>query len=197
MFARAPELGRVKTRLASELGAARALAIYRELTERVVRATQQSADCVVIAYAPSDAGRAMHAWLGGAPEYAPQGDGDLGDRMQHAFTSRLALGAQRVVLIGTDCPTITADTVAAAYAALDEADVVFGPALDGGYYLIGAREVHDVLFRAVPWSSARTLAVSLDRAHEAGLRVALLPPMRDIDTAADWRAHDQRSPDGG
>jgi rSAM/selenodomain-associated transferase 1 len=197
VFARAPELGRVKTRLAADLGPARALAIYRELTARVIEVVRDSADRVVVTHAPADAEPSMRAWLGETLSYAPQCDGDLGERMEHAFATSLAEGAERVVIIGTDCPTITAETVDAAFAALDDADVVFGPAADGGYYLVGARAVHPFLFRAVPWSSDRTLGVSLDRAREAGLRVSLLPPMRDVDTAADWDAYDQGRPARG
>ena len=197
VFARAPELGRVKSRLAADLGPARALAIYRELTERVIDAVRESADRVVVAYTPADAEPVMRGWLGDTLAYVPQCDGDLGERMERTLASSLMDGAERVVIIGTDCPTISAGTVAAAFAALDDADVVFGPALDGGYYLVGARDVHPALFRAVPWSSARTLQESLGRAHESGLRVALLPPMQDIDTAADWHAYSEGRPTSG
>ena len=197
VFARAPELGRVKTRLAAEVGAERALAIYRELASRVLDAVRDGPHQIVIAHSPADAEPGMRAWLGDAFAYAPQCDGNLGARMTHAFASTLEAGAERVVLIGTDCPTIGAETVAAAFAALDEADVVFGPALDGGYYLVGARKLHPLLFQAVPWSSERTLAVSLDLARRAGLRLALLPSMRDVDTAADWRAYEKERSSSG
>lgn len=189
IFARAPELGRVKTRLAAELGPERALAIYRGLADQVVAAVRDSAWRRVIAHAPADAGPAMRAWLGDDVSYEPQCAGDLGRRLSGAIAARLAAGAERVVVIGTDCPTITARTVGEAFAALDTADVVFGPATDGGYYLVGMRQLHESLFRDIPWSCDRTLHVSLEHAAMVGLRVALLATMRDIDTAEDWRAH--------
>lgn len=197
VFARAPELGRVKTRLAAEVGPLRALEIYRQLGERVIHALRHGPAHVVIAHEPPDAAPAMRAWLGDGLAYEPQSDGDLGARMAQAMTARIVEGAERIVVIGTDCPGITADTITAAFAALDEADVVFGPALDGGYYLIGAREAHACLFHDIPWSTPHTLEVSLARARAAGLRVALLPPMRDIDTAADWRAYGEETSAGG
>ena len=189
MFARAPELGRVKTRLAADVGPLRALEIYRQLGERVIREVRRSPAHLVIAYDPPELEPVMRAWLGDSFAYEPQSDGDLGTRMAKAMTARIVAGAERIVVIGTDCPSVTADTITAAFAALDAADVVFGPALDGGYYLVGAMRVHECLFHDIPWSTAHTLDVSLARARAAGLRVALLPPMRDIDTAADWRAY--------
>lgn len=194
VFVRAPILGHVKTRLASETGPARALEIYRALTEHVVRVVRSTGARVVVAHAPADAGPVVRAWLGDDVEYEPQADGDLGARMAAVFASRVAHGADRVVIVGSDCPTITLKTISAALTALDDADVVFGPALDGGYYLVAARALHAVLFRDVPWSSTRTLEVSLTRARDAGLRVALLPAMRDIDTIDDWRAYGERLP---
>ena len=193
VFARAPELGRVKTRLAAEVGPLRALEIYRQLGERVTHALRDGPAHVVIAHEPPRAAPAMRAWLGEGVDYEPQSDGDLGTRMAQAMTARILAGAERIVVIGTDCPSVTAETITGAFAELDEADVVFGPALDGGYYLIGAREAHTCLFHDIPWSTAHTLDVSLARARAAGLHVALLPPMRDIDTAADWRAYEETS----
>jgi rSAM/selenodomain-associated transferase 1 len=193
IFARAPELGAVKTRIAAMLGERRALEIYRELAEGVVEGVRDAAASIVVAYTPAGAGSLLSDWLGSALRYEPQSGGDLGDRMSAAIARRLAEGATRVIVIGTDCPELNAATVAAALATLDTADVVFGPALDGGYYLIGMRRLHDILFRGIPWSSDQTLAVSLERAAAAGLRAALLPLMRDIDTADDWHAHSARA----
>jgi len=194
VFVRAPVLGQVKTRLAAETGAARALEIYRTVTEHVLTVVRSVGAQVIISYTPADAGPQMRAWLGDEVGYEPQADGDLGARMAAVFAIRSAIGADRVVIVGSDCPTITQETITTALTALDGADVVFGPALDGGYYLVAARTPHAGLFRAVPWSSTRTLEVSLARAQEAGLRVALLPPMRDIDTIDDWRAYGERLP---
>lgn len=189
ILARAPELGRVKTRLAAELGAAAALAAYRELGALVVRAVAEVRHCdVVVAFTPADRESAMREWLGTAPRMEPQREGDLGARMAAAIAARQAAGAAKVVVIGTDCPEVNAAVVEDAFARLDRADAVFGPASDGGYYLVGVRRPLPALFDRVPWSSPRTLAATLERAAAEGISVALLEELRDIDTAADWRA---------
>jgi rSAM/selenodomain-associated transferase 1 len=202
VFARAPELGRVKTRLAATIGDPAALACYRTLGRAVVDAVRHPPFAVgrgawrtVIAHTPPDAAPALAAWLdpdgSGGLAYEPQADGDLGARMGAAVARAIAGGSSRVVVVGTDCPEVDAPVVREALAALDGADVVLGPALDGGYYLVGVRAPAEracaALFEGVPWSAPDTLAVSLARAAAAGLTVAQLTPRRDVDTEEDWR----------
>ena len=191
LFARAPRLGEVKTRLAVAVGDREALAIYRELGSRAVQASTMP-DCTrVVAFTPPDAEADMRAWLGEDLHYVPQGSGDLGQRMQRAIANRIAEGDERVVVVGSDCPTLTPEVIESAFAALSRADVVLGPAADGGYYLVGVNGDHPAIFQEVPWSSAETLAVTLRRAGDAGLRTALLAEHADIDTYDDlcrWRA---------
>ena len=191
-FARAPELGRVKTRLASELGARAALAAYHELGRvcwQAVLAARSALGCrTLVAFTPAPAEQAMRDWLPGADAYLAQPEGDLGRRMLAAIAAALGGGAQRVVLIGTDCPMLSPQLIAEALAALDDVDVVIGPATDGGYYLVGMSRAHAALFADVPWSSHLTLSITLERAATAGLRVAQLAPLSDVDTADDWRA---------
>ncbi len=198
VFARAPERGRVKTRLAASLGDRAALAIYRALGRRVVRALAPLGDAVAIVGTPDDAAPALRTWLGARLAVEPQGDGDLGARMRRAVARQLDRGAERVVVVGTDCPEVDATVVADALARLASHDVVFGPAADGGYYLVGVRRgaadrALAALFEDVPWSCAETLRVSLAQAAAAGLAVALLPVLHDVDTAADWHAWRARS----
>jgi uncharacterized protein len=200
VFARAPELGRVKTRLAAAIGDAAALACYRELGERVTRAVATLRDCrTVVAFTPREGRGATVAWLGEALAYEPQCDGDLGDRMADAVARHEREGASRIVVVGTDCPDVDAAVVEEAFARLDDADVVLGPALDGGYYLIALRAPvarARRLFEEVPWSAPDTLAVTLQRAEEAGVRVTLLAPLRDVDTVEDLEAWRSRSGGG-
>jgi uncharacterized protein len=187
VFARAPEAGQVKTRLARELGEAAALAVYRDLGALVLGAVAGLPDCeTVVSYTPADREPLMRAWLGPDPRYEPQCDGDLGARLLGAIGARCRSGARRVLVIGTDCPQVSAGLIETAFGRLDRADAVFGPAADGGYYLVGMKRPIRELFEAIPWSTASTLATTLARATAAALEVALLDELRDIDTAEDW-----------
>lgn len=199
VFARVPADGQVKTRLAAAIGTTAATAAYRRLAELVIAAVQRSESySLSIAYTPADGERAMRAWLGESPALRPQARGDLGARMASAIGEAIEAGATRVVVIGTDCPAVTARVVEEAFTRLDGADLVIGPASDGGYYLIGMSRLHIALFTEVPWSSPRTLPITLERARALQLTVAMLDERRDIDTVDDWRAwlaeEDQETP---
>lgn len=189
VFARVPVLGQVKSRLAAEIGAPAALAAYRELLD-VTRAAAMGAGVPGTAWlAGPEAAVAAWEW----PELAvrAQPPGDLGQRMAAAFAAAFAAGAGRVVVIGTDCPGLRAGHLTRAFALLTDHDVVLGPAADGGYYLLGLRQPQPVLFQHKAWSTASVLADTLADARRLGLRVARLPTLRDVDTAADlaaWRA---------
>ncbi|HLO25494.1 MAG TPA: TIGR04282 family arsenosugar biosynthesis glycosyltransferase, partial [Geobacteraceae bacterium] len=117
----------------------------------------------------------------------PQRGADLGERMASAFAELFAMGYGRVAIIGTDLPDLPLEYVEEAFRRLAnrKVDAVFGPAEDGGYYLIAMRKLHGGLFRDIPWSSGTVLARSLERAEEDGIRTALLPPWHDVDTAGD------------
>ena len=188
VFARVPALGRVKTRLAASIGEAGALAAYRELAELTLATVSTLPDCRrVVAYTPDDGRREMRAWLGDDVDLEPQGPGDLGRRMHAAVTRQVAAGSERVAVVGTDCPDLTADDVEKAFAALDKADLVLGPATDGGYWLIAMRQPLEAPFERIPWGDPDTLTETLRRAVDANIRVALLGRKTDIDTVAEWR----------
>lgn len=178
----------MKTRLAVELGASAALSAYRRLAEHVIGAVEGGRYSLTVAYTPPGAEWEIRGWLGSSVSLTAQSEGSLGNRMGHAIADALANGAERVAVIGTDCPDVSAAMVGEAFARLADADIVLGPATDGGYYLIGMSRLHPSVFDGVPWSSPETLRVTLERAREAGLSVALLDERRDIDTADDWRA---------
>ncbi|MGH7664354.1 MAG: TIGR04282 family arsenosugar biosynthesis glycosyltransferase [Gemmatimonadaceae bacterium] len=193
IFARAPVAGQVKTRLAADLGTARALDIYRWLGVRILDRLASLQSCELrVAFTPADGELLVRDWLGDIPAYEPQVGGDLGQRMAAAAASRFTAGAARVCVIGTDCPAVDAAVVEEAFTALDAADVVFGPATDGGYYLVALARPLPELFESVPWSAPDTLAVTLDRAKRSGARVTLLAESRDIDTGEDWAEWQRR-----
>ncbi|MFD2718788.1 TIGR04282 family arsenosugar biosynthesis glycosyltransferase [Hymenobacter monticola] len=194
IFAREPVLGRVKTRLAADIGPEAALAVYRELlglTAAAVAAAQVPAT-VWLAEAPASAAQATQPrpeWPGLPWRVQPVAE-SLGERMQHAFAEAFAAGAARVVIIGTDCPGLTPELLHAAFEALQHHEVVVGPADDGGYYLLGLRELQPALFANKNWSTASVLPDTLADTTRLGLRVAQLPVLHDVDSGRDlatWR----------
>ncbi|MDX2288309.1 MAG: TIGR04282 family arsenosugar biosynthesis glycosyltransferase [Hyphomicrobiaceae bacterium] len=175
--------GRVKTRLARGVGVARAAAFYRTAVRLLLtRLTAPRRWVLHLAIAP-DGAVATRSLPAGHHRFG-QGSGDLGDRMQ-AVMDRLPPGP--VVIVGSDCPGLRAADVAAAFRALGRADVAIAPAPDGGYGLVGLRRRPMVprLFAGVRWSHRETLADTLRNA--AGLDVALLQPLADVDEAKDLR----------
>ncbi len=194
IFAREPVQGRVKTRLAADIGPVAALAVYRDLlrlTAAAVTAAQVPAT-VWLAEAPVPAAAATQPrpeWPGLPWQVQPAAE-ELGGRMVHAFTQAFAAGAARVVVIGTDCPGLRPDLLRRAFDHLATNDLVLGPAEDGGYYLLGLRELQPELFANKNWSTASVLADTLADAARLGLRVAQLPTLSDVDSAQDlvaWR----------
>jgi rSAM/selenodomain-associated transferase 1 len=186
VFLRAPRPGAVKSRLAATVGPDRALAIYRDLAERVLAAIPAGFE-VELRYTPDSAGSEVTGWARPGWQLAPQGEGDLGARLQRAADDAWARGARRVLVIGTDSPEITGRDLHDARSALESHDVVLGPALDGGYWLIGLRQPLPGIFHGIPWSTAEVLATTVSAAQAAGRTVHRLRPLGDIDTEADWR----------
>ncbi|TGE20150.1 TIGR04282 family arsenosugar biosynthesis glycosyltransferase [Hymenobacter elongatus] len=189
IFARHPELGRVKTRLAQTIGDPAALAVYVELLAHTHAATAALPVHKAVWLAEAQPEANPEFWPGYAQHL--QNGSDLGARMQAAFAHSFAHGATAAVIIGTDCPDLAADHLTQAFETLQTHDVVVGPAADGGYYLLGMQKLHAAFFQDKIWSTASVLAELLADARRLNLRVHQLPRLRDIDTAADlaaWRA---------
>jgi rSAM/selenodomain-associated transferase 1 len=179
VFARAPRLGQVKSRLARGIGAMGALRFYKGQLAATLRAARDPRWDTLIAATPD---RARARWPVGARAVVPQGHGDLGQRMGRALAPH-----RRVVGVGSDIPGLARSDIAAAFRALGRAQAVFGPAEDGGYWLVGLGPRRPARpFADVRWSSAHTLGDTL--ANFAGRRVALLRTLRDVDTAEDLAA---------
>lgn len=188
VFTRYPEPGKTKTRLIGALGAEGAADVQRRLTEAVVRTAQaaarRSAADIAIWFAGGSESK-MRTWLGGNLPFAPQAGSDLGQRMAGAFRSGFERGYERIVLIGADCPDLTAEILEKAFAALTQHDIVMGPARDGGYYLIGMKRAWPLLFQGVPWGADTVLEHTLAIGKQAGLSIGLMDTLRDVDTAED------------
>ncbi len=194
VFTRFPVPGQSKTRLVPALGPEKAAQVQRGMTECIVGRLKAAVVAgrfhLVICHAGAST-RRMRAWLGTWAEYEPQTDGDLGQRMARAIQRRFARGVDRVVVLGADCPAANAAVVDQAFRALDERPVVFGPALDGGYYLVGLRQPCPGLFQGIRWGSDTVLQDSLARARSLRLQTALLPPLPDVDWPEDLRHWDE------
>jgi rSAM/selenodomain-associated transferase 1 len=140
-------------------------------------------------FAPDDAEDEITPWLRNDWRAEPQGGGDLGERLARTFESAFASGAERVVIIGSDCPEVKSADIRTAWKELKTHDLVVGPAIDGGYWLIGMRQAHPQLFDGITWSSEKVLGETLQRARSLGLSIQLLRILSDIDTEEDWNAY--------
>lgn len=177
-----PRPGRVKTRLGRDLGLVNAAWWFRHQSAALLRRIEDPRWQVVLAVAPDREGLSSRVWPAHLPRW-PQGRGDLGDRMSRMM--RLALPGP-VCVIGADIPGINRDRVWRAFQALGQSDAVFGPAMDGGYWLVGMRNSQHIpqnLFTNVRWSSEQTLADTM--ANLTGRQVALVDQLRDVDTVED------------
>jgi rSAM/selenodomain-associated transferase 1 len=187
LFAKWPEPGRVKTRLAADTSpmwaAAVALAFLQDLTERLNGVAARR----LLAFAPADAEPLFADLVRGHFGLVPQADGDLGRRLSVFMAQQLAAGAGSVVVLGSDSPTVPPAYVEQAFAALEQADVILGPATDGGYYLIGCARWLPSVFDGIAWGGPMVLAETIARVAESSGRLALLPPWYDVDTLDDWR----------
>jgi rSAM/selenodomain-associated transferase 1 len=184
VFGRAPVAGRVKTRLAREIGPEGAAAVYRLLLEAALAEAIDSGLPVSL-----DVAEPLDDCWSPPPGITVglQAEGDLGQRMAAAFARRFAAGAKGVVLVGSDSPSITAGHFLLAARLCRQARVVLGPARDGGYWLVAQQRPGVAMFDGVPWSSPRTLEVT--RALLERLRVTCvdLDTLRDVDTLEDLR----------
>lgn len=188
IFAKYPEPGRVKTRLAAELGDAEAVRVYCACMEQVISAAARSGIteyAVAIACWPPEKLDAMAKWLGPNMKINRQRGHDLGSRMHHAFTEGFSAGYKKIVIIGADCPAVTQELVIQALTMLEGSDAVIGPATDGGYYLIGLRQLAPGLFEGIAWSTELVCRQTLARCSNLNLTFALLPELRDIDRIDD------------
>jgi rSAM/selenodomain-associated transferase 1 len=187
-MAKRPAMGRVKRRLAREIGAAAAIRFYRtSLAHTVLRLAADPRWRTVIALDSLADGARLLSRTRAA--MMPQGEGDLGARMQRLF-ARLPPGP--VVIVGGDIPSIRPAHIEAAFRLLGPADAVFGPAEDGGYWLVGLKRAPRVLapFARVRWSGPHALADT--RANLKRKRVALAPRLGDVDRAEDLRRERSR-----
>ncbi|MEP0771181.1 TIGR04282 family arsenosugar biosynthesis glycosyltransferase [Trichocoleus sp. ST-U1] len=188
VFTRYPEPGKAKTRLIPVLGEDGASNLHRQMTEHTlsqVRELQSDRATRVEVYFTGGDQQLMEDWLGADIIYQPQGEGDLGQRMKSAFQTAFAAGMEGVAIVGTDCPGLDAKIMAQAFEQLNGHDLVLGPAIDGGYYLIGLRRIIPELFEEINWGTSEVREKTVAIAISLGLAVAYLPPLFDVDRPED------------
>ncbi|MFT4762467.1 MAG: rSAM/selenodomain-associated transferase 1 [Paraglaciecola sp.] len=183
IFIKNIEKGKVKTRLAATVGDDRALAIYQALlghTRKIAAATDAERYLFYSQFIKKE-----DAWSNTDFQKVLQIQGDLGEKMaegfRHAFQSQ-----EKVVIVGSDCASLTAEIVADAFKVLNDKDFVIGPAIDGGYYLIGMRQFLPEVFQGIEWSTAAVFPDTVKKIEGMGNTFGLLPELSDIDFEEDW-----------
>ena len=180
---KAPRPGLVKTRLAKDLGAEPAAALYRTMVEITLRAVLGTGWCSTIWYSPVDAASEFRDWLGDCHQYQAQPTGNLGERM--AATASGVPNGRPLILLGGDCPGIATELLVEAGRALAGGTTVIGPSVDGGYYLLGSLTPLPDLFSGIAWSTPTVLADTRQRLRDLGRSWVELEHLRDVDTMAD------------
>ncbi|MGB0799808.1 MAG: TIGR04282 family arsenosugar biosynthesis glycosyltransferase [Planktomarina sp.] len=177
-----PHPGRVKTRLGRDIGLTRSAWWFRHQTRRLIRRLDDPRWQLILAVSPDAEGMQSRIWPNGIARI-PQGSGDLGDRMGHVFRS---LPPGPICIVGADIPGITPSAIWQAFRSLGRHDATFGPAPDGGYWLIGMKRIAPVpptLFRNVRWSTKHALADT--QASIPGLRIGHIQSLNDVDEVTD------------
>lgn len=185
IFIKNPELGKVKTRLAKSIGEDKALQVYKELLEKTISVAKRT-----------DVRRQV--WYSSFIDYEDgidtdkfekylQSGSDLGERMRNSFQQAFKEGVERVVIIGSDCPSLNERIIENAFDRLEENDLVIGPSEDGGYYLLGMNRIFETLFLDIEWSTESVLESTIQKAKEEELKVFQLPILNDIDIIEDLK----------
>jgi len=187
IFVKYPDPGKVKTRIARELGAEKAADIYSLIAGSVIENVSGSDKYrTVFFFDPPEMENGIRQRLGrGDVTYEPQSGNTIGERMSDAFERVFSGGAEKAVLIGTDVPEITGEMVTRAFRLLEFEDAVIGPAEDGGYYLLGLKKPESLLFDDIEWGSDSVYKRTVERIEKLDLSYKSLDTLRDVDTAED------------
>ncbi|UCE50057.1 MAG: TIGR04282 family arsenosugar biosynthesis glycosyltransferase [Phycisphaerales bacterium] len=187
LFVKSPVAGKVKTRLAAEIGADAAVGLYKCFVEDLLSMIENLDGGLKLVFHPPEARSRLQQWLGKQQTYNPQKGNDLGEKMKNAFADVFEEGFSKVVAIGSDSPDLPEEFLRQAFAQLDSFDAVIGPSSDGGYYLIGFSKDSFVAeaFDDIAWSTPAVCDQTRAKLESHGLTVHLLPQWHDVDRRSD------------
>lgn len=182
IFVKNPIEGQVKTRLATTIGNSAAVAVYKQLLQHTFTITQHVAVDKFVFY--GDYVNENDVWLNTIYKKQLQQGNDLGERMKHAFQLLLNSGYDKVIIIGSDCYELTQQILEEAFDELIISDAVIGPCNDGGYYLLGMKQLMPELFDNIAWSTNNVLPTTIDILKKSQLQFELLQTLNDVDDEA-------------
>ena len=190
LFVKFPDETGVKTRLAKDIGPDFVQTLYRNFVLDLLETLAKVKWPIIINFHPPESGDAISSWLGKNYLYAPQNGADLGERMKNAFKDAFAAGFSKAVIIGSDMPDLALSVLSEAFSALDSDDVVIGPAVDGGYYLMGFRQPCFLpkVFEGISWGTDSVFKDTMTILGKKKCQVNILHELRDVDTVDDLRA---------
>lgn len=183
VFAKNPLFGKVKTRLAADIGNDKAFEIYLKL---LYRSYQNTKNVKYGKFLYLSDFKDKDLFDENYQQKLQQGK-DLGEKMKNAFNEIFDSAFTKIIIIGTDCPDLDENILNEAFKKLDEYDIVLGPAIDGGYYLLGLKESADELFENIDWSTDKVLFQTVNKINESKKNFYLLKELTDIDTVSDLK----------
>jgi len=183
IFAKSPEAANVKTRLSGHLDDDERLKLYTSMLDGTVERLKAISKADTLICYDGDEGYFRKFGL----RTFPQADGDLGERMHRAMKELFDEGYSKVVLVGVDIPGLSQPIISSAFKLLSEHDAVFGPATDGGYYLVGLKAPAEEIFTGIEWSTNTTLRQTLAKAKDAGLKMTITDILSDVDRPEDLK----------
>ena len=185
VFAKWPQVGQVKTRLAASIGTEAAAQLYEAFLKDFLPRIERVPAHLVLAYTPTEAKSYFRSLVSDRFRLAAQADGDLGTRMRVFMEHEFDRGATVVVLVGSDAPDLPIDRIEQAFSELEHGDIVLGPCADGGYYLVGTSRPIPELFTEINWGTVDVFGQTVQRINELGAHLIKLEPWSDVDTGGD------------
>ena len=188
MFCKYPGEGNVKTRIAKTIGNEFAVNLYKILAEHIFQELLKTENVFPYLFYDNNLNRdKIKKWAGAEFSFELQEGNDLGEKMYHAFKKVIDRGSAKTIIVGTDIPDISSEVIQKAIGALNNSDVVIGPANDGGYYLLGMKKLYRSFFTGIEWSKHTVLKKTLEKINSLNLSYSMLPELIDIDSEEDLK----------